>query len=113
MNWCWRRLWRVPWTARRSDQSIKEINPDYSLQGADAEASTLWSLGAKSRLIGKDHDAGKDGRQKKKWQRMRWLGSITDSMDMNLSKLWELMKDSRAWFAVVHGVGHNLATGKQ
>ena len=51
---------RVPWTSRRSEQSIKEINPDYSLQGADAEASTLWSLGAKSQLIGKDHNARKD-----------------------------------------------------
>ena len=65
LNWCWRRLWRVPRTARRSDQSIKEISPDYSLQGADAEASTLQSLGAKSRLIGKDHNARKDRRQKK------------------------------------------------
>ena len=54
-----------------------------------------------------------EGKRKSGWQRMRWLVSITDSMDMNLSKLWELMKDSRAWLAVVHGVGHNLATEKQ
>ena len=82
--WCWRRLLRVPWTARRSNQSIlKEINPEYSL-----EAPLLWPPDTKRWLSGKDPDAGKDEKQKeKRGQRLRCLDGITDSMDMNLSTL--------------------------
>ena len=81
---------RGPWTARRSSQSIlKEISPEYSLGKTDAEAEApiLWLPDAKSQLFGKDHDAGKDRRQ----QRIRWLDSITDAMDMNLNKLGEIV----------------------
>ena len=100
--WCWRRLLRVPWRAKRSNQSIlKEINPGYSLE-------ELWPPDAKSRLIEKDLDAGKDGRQKEQEahllnQRMRWLDDIVDSVDMNLSKLWEVVKDRGAWRAAAQG----------
>ena len=86
---------RGPWTARRSSQSIlKEISPEYSLGKTDAEAEApiLWLPDAKSQLFGKDHDAGKDRRQ----QRIRWLDSITDAMDMNLNRLWEIAKDREA-----------------
>ena len=86
--WCWRRLLRVPWTARRSNQSIlKEVNHEYSLEGLLLKLPILWSPDAKSRLIGKDIDAGKGWSQKKGLQRMRWLDSVTDSMNMNLGKL--------------------------
>ena len=101
--WCWRRLLRVPWTERRSNQSIlKGINPEYSLEGLMLKLKLQYfGSWCEKPTRGKDPDAGKEWRQEKG---MTWLDGITDSVDMNLSKLQEIVKDWKAWHAVVHGV---------
>ena len=106
--WCWRRFLRVPWTARRFNQFIlKEISPEYSLEGLMLKLKLQYfgHLMRRTDLLEKILMLGKiEGRRRRGRQRIRWLDGITDSVDMNLSKFQETVKDRKAWHAAVHGV---------
>ena len=113
--WCWRRLLRVPWTARSNQLILREINPEYVLEGLMLKPKLQYfgHLMGTANSLEKSLMLGKiEGRRRREHQKMRWLGGITDAMNMNLDKFQRMVRDREAWCAAVHGVAESNMIGR-